>query len=260
MINSLIHSENSLSGSLIIFLSEARFEVIKLWRSPAFAIPTLVFPWAFYLLFGVVLNRGGQVALYLLPAYATFGIIGPALFGFGVGVANEREAGWLKLKQASPMPGWTYIAAKILMSMVFALLVCLGLFLLSSLIAGIRLQALQWLSLLFIFILGTIPFCAMGLSIGFKVKGPAAVAVVNLIYLPMAVLSGLWFPLTMFPAVMQKIAWLLPPYHLVQLAFKVINMDAGHPAWLHLLILLGFTLLFSWLALLAFRHGDQRRA
>ena len=41
------------------------------------------------------------VATYLLATYATFGVIGAALFGFGVGVAVERGQGWMLLKRAS---------------------------------------------------------------------------------------------------------------------------------------------------------------
>ena len=44
-------------------------------------------------------------------------------------------------------------------------------------------------------VLGVLPFCAMGLFVGSLVSGQAAPAIVNLIYLPMAFLSGLWVPM-----------------------------------------------------------------
>ena len=64
---------------------EARNEFVRLLRSPSFAVPTLVFPPMFYVLFAVLLNhRGGpQVATHLLATYGVFGVMAPGLFGFG---------------------------------------------------------------------------------------------------------------------------------------------------------------------------------
>lgn len=241
---------------LRIILSEARAEVRKLLREPAFLWPTLIFPWAFYLLFGHVLKFGSGMGHYLLPTYGVFGIIAPALFGFGVGVAQERAQGWMLLKQASPMPPSAYFAAKLLMAMAFASVVVAGLLALAYGVVGVDLSMTGAAQLSLVLILGTIPFCALGLMVGYWVRANAAVAVVNLIYLPMAVLSGLWFPLFLFPETFQTLAWLLPPFHLAQLGLKVVGMDAGHPWWSHASILIAFAVVFSLLALVAYRRDD----
>ena len=39
------------------YLLEAKLEFLRLLRTPAFALPTLLFPPMFYLLFGVMLGR-----------------------------------------------------------------------------------------------------------------------------------------------------------------------------------------------------------
>ena len=68
-----------------------------------------------------------------------------------------------------------------------------------------------------------LPFCAIGLFIGTTVNGQAAPAVINLIYLPMSFLSGLWMPLSMLPAAVHDIAPLWPAYHLGQLALAAVG-------------------------------------
>ena len=112
-----------------IYLAEAASELLRLARTPSFAAPTLAFPLVFYVMFGIVLpgSWGGlDRATYLLATYGVFGVIGPSLFGFGVGMAMERQQGWLELKRVSPMPIAAYFFAKIAMSLVFALaVVCL---------------------------------------------------------------------------------------------------------------------------------------
>ena len=76
----------------------------------------------------------------------------------------------------------------------------------------------QACTILFVNVLGVLPFCAIGLFVGSLVSGQAAPAIVNLIYLPMAFLSGLWFPLPILPKVLQQIAPVWPAHHLAQLA------------------------------------------
>ncbi|MCP2775245.1 hypothetical protein, partial [Salmonella enterica] len=81
-------------------------EFLRLLRSPSFALPTLLFPPLFYLLFAVVLNRRGgpEMAASLMASYGVFGVMAPGLFGFGVGIALDRERGFLALKRALPTP------------------------------------------------------------------------------------------------------------------------------------------------------------
>ena len=82
------------------YVLEAKYEFLRLLRTPSFVLPSLLFPAMFYLLFGVVLGArrgGGELQAYLLATYGIFGVMGVALFGFGVTIAIERERGFLTL-------------------------------------------------------------------------------------------------------------------------------------------------------------------
>lgn len=229
---------------------EAKYEFLRLLRTPIFALPTLLFPALFYLLFGVVMgSRGdGQAAQYLLATYGVFGVIGAALFGFGVTVAMEREQGLLALKRALPMPPGAYLLAKMAMAMLFSALVSLLLAALALTLAKVSLAPWQWALLVIVDVFGALPFCAIGLYLGTVANGSGAPAVVNLIYLPMAFLSGLWLPLTMLPDVFATLAPALPAYHLGQVALKVVGMDAGGSLAVHLGVLVVVAVAFFILA------------
>lgn len=244
---------------LRIYGLEAKYESLKVLRMPAFAIPTLTFPVMFYLLFGVSLGKSfpaGPVSMatYLLATYGAFGVLGAALFGFGVGVAVERGQGWMLLKRASPMPPGAYFAAKLFMAVLFGALVVAMLFALGATAGGVELAAGRWAALGGVLIAGALPFCAFGLVLGYVAGPNSAPGVVNLIYLPMALLSGLWIPIDVLPGLMQRIAPFLPPYHYAQLALKTIGADVGDPVWAHLTYLAVFT----GVCLLAARWGYRR--
>jgi ABC-2 type transport system permease protein len=229
-------------GSAASYLLEAKYELLRVLRTPAFALPTLLFPPMFYLLFGLLLNRGNaNAAQYLFATYSVFGVMAPGLFGFGVAVAIERERGWLALKHVAPMPPGAYLLAKMAMAAVFALLIYLVLAAMAHFLGGVQLAAWQWLLLGLIAVFGVLPFCALGLLIGSRVNAAAAPAIVNFIYLPMAFLSGLWMPLSLLPKFFAQIAPLWPPYHLSQLALATIGLGDDSAALPHVVLAAVFT-------------------
>jgi ABC-2 type transport system permease protein len=164
----------SVGRLLYACLNEARYESLRMLRAPAFAIPFLVLPLVIYLLFSVM------------------AVMGPAMFGMGITLAAERDAGLLKLKRAMPVPPGAYLLSKMLMSLFFAT-VAMALMTATAVFAG-------HLTLL-----------------------PARLAaIINLIYLPMIWLSGLFIPLPGF-------------------LFMPAQMSAG--------VLLGITILFGGAAI-----------
>ena len=229
---------------------EARNEFVRLLRAPSFALPTLLFPPMFYVLFAVLFGSrsGFQANVYLLATYGVFGVMSPGLFGFGVTVAHDRERGWLTLKRALPMPPGAYLAAKLAMAMLFATIIFVILAVLSTTLGGVRLPASAWTSLLLVDLFGVLPFCAIGLFVGSVASGSAAPAIANLIYLPMSFLSGLWMPLAVLPALIAKVAPLWPAWHLGRLALAAVGQAPGEALLPHVLALGVIAAVFAALA------------
>lgn len=245
------------------YFLEAKYELLKAWRMPAFAIPTLAFPLFFYGLFGLTFSaRGGpgglHMASYLIATYGAFGVMGPSLFNFGVGVAAERGQGWLLLKRATPMPPLAYFLGKIATAMVFGAIVLFMMWGMGSVFGGVRFAAAEILKLFAVIVFGAIPFSALGLLIGFVAGPNSAPAIVNLIYLPTSFLSGMWIPIMMLPKFLQKLAQFLPAYHFAQLATGSIGQSQGGNPLFHALVLAGFTLVCLGLARWAYLRDDGR--
>jgi ABC-2 type transport system permease protein len=243
------------------YVLEAKYEVLKLLRMPGYAIPSIAFPAMFYLLFGVMFGRGTvggvSMATYLIATYGAFGVIGASLFGFGVGVAIERGQGWMMLKRASPMPPMAFFAAKLVMCIVFSAVVFAVLAALGLTVGQVTMPAATWLRLGATLVVGAIPFCALGLGLGYLVGPNSAPPIVNLIYLPMSFLSGLWIPFEILPPAVKAIAPFMPAFHLGQLALGAIGAGAAAPAWSHAAALGGFTLIGLGLALWGYRRDES---
>ena len=245
------------SRVLAAYAQETRAECLRYLRSPSFLLPTLLFPAVFFLMFGVVLasHNSPDAPRFLLASYSTFGVMGPGLFGFGMSLALERDNGLLTLKRAMPMPPAAYLLGKMVMAMLMAALIAGLLQTLAIAFANVQLHPVQMLQLAGVCIFGALPFCALGLLLGTLVKGHGAPAVVNLLYLPMAFMSGLWFPLSMLPPLVRNLAPLWPSFHLNALAQTALGFDVGS-AWPHAVWLVVFSVaVFAIAAWRLRRHG-----
>jgi ABC-2 type transport system permease protein len=238
------------SRLLRAYISEAKYESLRMLRAVSFAGPFLAIPVALYLLFAVLLfgseiGKDPKGALFTFMGFAVLGVMGPGMFGFGITVAIEREQGLLKLKRALPMPRGASLLAKMLMSMLFVAIVMATMSAAAPL-GHLRLSAGQLIGLSLVNIAGALPFCALGFFIGSLTSAKAAPAFVNLLYLPMIYLSGILFPL---PKSLHWIALISPAYHLDQLGFAAMGMPSAGAPIAHALVLLGVTVGFGMFAL-----------
>jgi ABC-2 type transport system permease protein len=244
-----------------IVRKETKYEFLKLTRNKSFSFSTIGFPVMFYVLFGIA-NRNAyagnvHVAKYMLGGYACFGLIGAALFGIGVGMASELSAGWLELKRASPMPVPAYLFAKCASAVAFGLIIVTILTTIATAFGGVSLTFGELARMLGMTIVGSISFASMGLLLALLVPANAAPAIVNLIYLPMSFLSGLWMPLRFMPHWLQSIAPALPTYHLSQLMLSIFGYQDSMSRATHWNALIGFTMLMLGLSWLIFHRREQ---
>lgn len=239
-----------------VYWRETIAEFVKAARMPQFAIPTVFLPVGFYALFALGMGRGDTaVATQMLATFGVYAVMAPALFGFGANVASERESGQLELKRLSPMPAGAHITAKLIATMVFSA-IAIGLIYATSLLVGVNLSPSQWVMLGAVQIAAVIPFALIGLGVGYRMGSKSAVAIVNVLFLAMAVMGGLWMPIAIMPEAIQTIAWGLPSYHLGELALMVVGRSDVANLWLHAgpLALLTFAAaVFAW-------TGQQRHA
>jgi len=246
---------------LRICFKEAKYEFLKCLRIPMYSVSTMLFPIMFYVLFGLLMGRqmigGVRSTVYLIPAYGTFGVMGASLFGTAATLASDRGLGWLQAKKASPMPIYAYFLAKLVMSIIFSTVDVLALLALGIAFGGVHLAPLAAAKLVLTLIAGSLPFCAMGLAIGYFAGPTSAPALINIFYLPMSFCSGLWIPFMFLPKFIQKIAVFMPSYHLSQLAFHQVGAGQSGSNVVHWESLLGFALICLGVAWVGHRRDEQ---
>ena len=250
------------NSTLAPYAKETKYEFLRLLRARSFSVATIGFPLSFYLLFGVVLSSsrpgGAETAKYLLATYSVFGLVGSSLFGLCSTIANERAQGWLELKQASPMPPAAYLLSKLFTAIAFGLIIFFLLLLCGMTMGHLTFSATEIARLIATVVLGVFPFASLGILLACVVPPNAAIGFVNLIYLPMSFLSGLWFPINDLPKWVGKLAPLWPTWHLGQLAIHDIGFKMRWTVMEHVLWLVCFSIACLGIALVLFRRSAQK--
>lgn len=235
------------------YLTEIRYEFTRMLRNPALAIPVMVVPVALYMLFAVVIageaiTRDPAIGVFLFSGFAVLGVTMPGLFSISASLAMERELGLMKLKRAQPAPPGSWLVAKITCGVAFSILAYLPMLAAGIFSGKLPLAPAAIAAMSAALIIGTIPFCALGLMMGALVKGSAAPGFANLVYLPGCYLSGMFFPLP------QSMHWqtpIWPQFHVNQLAMHAAGVQKFQfmPATMAAAMVVGFTVLFSTVAL-----------
>jgi len=256
-------SVRPLSRTLAIYGKESKYEFLKLLRLPVYSASTILFPVMFYVLFGLMMNRGEglntvSVSTYLMATFSTFGVMGASLFAFGAGLAGERALGWLQVKRATPLPPTAYFFAKTVVCMAFSLIIVAALLTLGFLFGNVHMTVLQTVKLAATLVLGSITFCAMGMAIGYFAGPTSAPAIVNMIYLPLSFASGLWIPMQALPHFFQKIAPFLPPFHLGQIALSVVGAQTTGSNLMHWEALAAFAVISLGIARLGYQRDEGK--
>jgi ABC-2 type transport system permease protein len=194
-------------------LHQLRFEQRVFWRSREAAVFVFVFPLLLYALLGSVYGDdidGIPAVDVLLAGLFGYGAANTAFGGLAIILVGRREAGTLKRLRSTPLPPVVYLAAVLLSTLVTFALQAVGLLVLGGLAFDASMPA-NWLGFAGAILLGVVCFAGLGLGAAALIRSAEGVsAVVNVVILPMAFLSGSFGPRRDFPPVLQAIADVLP--------------------------------------------------
>jgi ABC-2 type transport system permease protein len=248
----------------MLFL-QTRSQLLSRLRNPAFSVLSLGMPVMFFALFNAIFGsqkEGPSVSAgeYILVSYATYAVANVMVYNFGIGVANERGRKLDLLQRAMPLPPAVAGLAQVLFALIFALVALLILFAYGYVVGGIRLGAGTWLDLTWRLLLGSLPMLGLGMAIGYGVAANTAPALVNIVYLPMAFLSGIFIPFSVLPKFIQNVGQVLPTYHYAQLGWNVLDHGVANESTAQALLwLAGWSVALLALALRMYRLDESRK-
>jgi len=203
---------------------QLRVEQKVFWRNRESAVFVFIFPILLYVLLASVYND--RIGSYpaeevLLAGLLGYGAANTAFAGLAISLVIRRESGLLKRLRATPLPPPTYLIAVVTSILIVFALQTVALFAIGRLAFGTPLPH-NAASVAMLVVIGVAGFGGLGFAAASLIRSAeGASAVVNVILLPMAFVSGSFGPARNLPQVLQWVADVLPLKYYIDLAQDV---------------------------------------
>jgi ABC-2 type transport system permease protein len=192
-------------SNLGLTLRQVRYTNKAFWRNPASAFFTFAFPLMFLVIFATLLGSGTVTlhgrefnqSTYYVAGMAAFSVITACFTNIAMAVTFTRDEGILKRIRGTPLPGRSYLIARVLHATAIAVLLVLICGLFGKVFYDADLPTgTDLVRTIVVVLVGAGSFAALGLAVtGFIPNAEAAPAVVNAAILPLLFISGIFIPL-----------------------------------------------------------------
>jgi ABC-2 type transport system permease protein len=246
-------------GSIRALGAYLTFDLRRAIRNRRYAMFAIGFPVIFYLLYTGILLGGAKPDpawnAYYMVSMMAYGMIGAAL-STAIPISQERATGWTRQLRLTPLPAAAWVATKLAVAYVTSLpaLVLVGSA--AFFVNHVDLPATTWIAILLSLAIGVIPFVGLGLLFGFVLDASAAQGAVTISYIGLAILGGLWAPVSTFPDTLATIAHVLPTFHFANLAWA--SLSTGLPDPVDALVVAAYAVAIFALVAWRYRVSEQR--
>ena len=158
----------------------------------------------------LVHEKGARYIDFVVPGLLGMNLMGSAIWGLGFAIVDARQKNLLKRLVASPMPRWEYLMSFLLSRLVMLVIEVIAFLGFAWLVFGVPFRGSIW-ELAFLCVLISMSFSGLGLLIASRARTTEGVSgLMNLVMLPMWILSGVFFSASRFPNIIQPFVRLLP--------------------------------------------------
>jgi ABC-2 type transport system permease protein len=203
------------TATLALTWRQYRLERRMFWRNPSAAFFNFVLPLLFLALFGTIFAGSQDDLDVIVPGIAGMSIMTTTFVALAMNMVFLREQGVLKRLRGTPLPTGAYLGglaahAVTNTAIQLAIVIAAG--------AGLLNVGLpeSWVALGVFVVAGVACFAALGVALSHAIPNfDSAPAYVNAIFLPVIVISGVFYDADNAPAFLRDIGEVLPLTHLI---------------------------------------------
>lgn len=182
-----------------MIIGRIRLEQLGFWRNRQRAFFSFLMPVVLLVLLGELDRQrvvaGLRVIDWVVPGFLTFGLAAAIYANLAVTVTEQREAGILKRLRATPLPPWSFVAGQLGSSLLVGAGLTVVFVASARALFGVGLPAGHALAFAVTVVTGAACFAALGLAVTAVIRSAeAAMPVANATFVPLALISGIFFP------------------------------------------------------------------
>jgi ABC-2 type transport system permease protein len=204
-----------MSDAIALTFRQYRLERRLFWRNPSAAFFNLGLPLLFLIAFGVIFHGNQKELNVIVPGIAGMSIMSGTFVALGHNMVALREQGVLKRMRGTPLPSGSYLGGLALNAVANTTIQLLFVLIAGRLLFGIH--SVKDVPELIVFILlGVACFSALGVAFAHVIpNSESAPAYINAVFLPVILISGVFYDVADVPSFIKDIAQILPLTHLI---------------------------------------------
>lgn len=227
-------------------------------RNPAFFLFDLAMPVAFYLLFTRAMpasSTNGWKLTYLV-SMVIYGILIGSIMTVAHTLSSDINNRFTLFVKLSPLSRVAYYLEMIAVFEVLNILCTLGIGLSGYWINNLSISSRTWFTLILAIPILSFPLILLGIVISLLKDSDTINAATNLIVFPMAIASGLWWPLSLLPDWLQSIGKLMPTYYITEISSALIHQNSLPLDSIYGLIIWTIMLVLALSCMFKFHHDN----
>ncbi|MGI9519268.1 MAG: ABC transporter permease [Pirellulaceae bacterium] len=200
---------------------------------------------------------GGRYIDFLVPGLIGMGLMGGGLWGVGFAIVDMRIRKLLKRFLATPMKKTHFLMGVMASRLVFMIPEMIVLIVFARFAFGVQIYG-NWLAIIVVVLLGAVQFSGIGLLVASRSKTLESVSgLMNLVMLPMWMMSGIFFSYERFPEFLWPVIKLLPLTPLIDSLRGLMSEGVSLASlWPEMICMTVWAILSFALALYWFRWHD----
>ncbi len=204
-----------MSDPAVMAWRQYRLERRMFWRNPSAAFFNFLLPLLFLFLLGAIL-AGNQDALdVIVPGIAGMAVMSTTFSALAMNLTALREQGILKRMRGTPLPSGSYLAALAANAVTNAAIQIVIVVLAGRLFFGIP-WPLDYVELVVFVAAGVVCLASLGVAFSHVIPNfDSAPAFVNVVFLPVIFISGVFYDAADAPAFLREIGRALPLTHVI---------------------------------------------
>jgi ABC-2 type transport system permease protein len=193
-----------------------RLERRMFWRNPTAAFFNFFFPLLFLALFGAIFGGDQKTLNVIVPGIAGMSLMSTTFTALAMNMTFLREQGVLKRMRGTPLPSGSYLAGIAANAVTNAAIQIAIVILAGRVFFGIGWPK-DFLELIVFVVAGVVCLASLGVAYSHVIPNfDAAPAYVNIVFLPVIFISGVFFDVNNTPAFLRDIAQALPLTHVIE--------------------------------------------
>jgi ABC-2 type transport system permease protein len=229
------------------------------WRNPSAAFFNIALPLLFLALFGAIFAGSDDDLDVIVPGIAGMSVMATTFSALAHNLVFLREQGILKRIRGTPLPSSAYLAGIAASAVTNAVAQVAVITVIGRVAFGVAWPG-EWLALFVFLCLGVVCFAALGVALAHAIPNvESAPAYVNAVFLPVIVVSGVFYDADRAPALLRDAAQALPLTHLIDgLSGAMVHHEGLTAHAVGLLVLAAWTVVGVALAVRGFSWEARR--